>query len=59
MKEFDNIAFYRYLSSSDKGMKNSGLNRDSNHDLCNTGAMLCLLRFFRGSFFRPFLLLLK
>ena len=30
----------RLISSSDKGLKNSGLKRDSNPDLCNAGAVL-------------------
>ena len=29
-----------YLSSSEKGLKNSGLNRDSNPELCNASAVL-------------------
>ena len=32
--------FYRCLSSSEKGLKNSGLNEDSNPDLCDVGAVL-------------------
>ena len=34
------IAFYRYLSSSEKHLKNSGLNGDPKPDLCNAGAVL-------------------
>ena len=33
-------AFYRCLSSSKKGLKNSGLNGDLNPDLCDAGAVL-------------------
>ena len=32
------IAFKGCLSSSEKDLKNSGLNRDSNSDVCNAGA---------------------
>ena len=32
--------FYRCLSNSEKGVKNSGLNGDSNPDLCDTCAVL-------------------
>ena len=31
---------YRYLSSSEKSLKNSGLNGDSSNDLCEVGAVL-------------------
>jgi len=34
------IAFYCYLSSSEKHLKNSGLNGDPKPDLCNAGAVL-------------------
>ena len=35
--EFDHR---KCLSSSEKGLKNSDLNGDSNHDLCDSGAVL-------------------
>ena len=34
------IAFYHFWSSSEKGRKNSGLDGDSNPELCDTGAVL-------------------
>ena len=34
------IALYRCLRGSEKGLKNSGLNGDSNPDLCDAGAVL-------------------
>ena len=34
------IAFYHCLSSSEKGLKNSGLSGDLNPELCDTGAVL-------------------
>ena len=34
------IAFYCYLSRSERGLKNSGLNGDSNPDLSKTSAVL-------------------
>ena len=34
------IAFYCYLSSSEKHLKNSGLNGDPKPDPCNAGAVL-------------------
>lgn len=37
------VAFYRY--SSEKGLKNSCLNRDSNPDLCDADAMPCQLKY--------------
>ena len=37
------VPFYRY--GSEKGLKNSGLNRDSNPDLCDAGAMPCQLKY--------------
>ena len=37
------VAFYRY--GSEKGLKNSGLNRDSNPDLCDADAMPCQLKY--------------
>ena len=37
--------FYCYLSSCKKGLKNSGLNRDSNPDLCDASAVLYQLRY--------------
>ena len=40
MSEFDHSNFYRCLSSSEKGLRNSGLNEDSNPDLCDAGAVL-------------------
>ena len=40
MNEFDHRSFYRCLSSSKKGLKNSGLNGDSNPDLCDAGVVL-------------------
>ena len=33
-------AFKRCFNSSEKGLKNSGLNGDSNTDLCDVGAVL-------------------
>ena len=43
MNEFDHRRFFnRCLSSSEKGLKteNSGLNGDSNPDICDAGAVL-------------------
>ena len=37
MNEFD----YRSLSSSEEGLKNPGLNGDSNPDLCDAGRVFC------------------
>ena len=37
------------LNSSKKGMKNPGLNGDSNHDLCDVGAVLYQLSYQAGS----------
>ena len=39
------IALWRCFSSSEKGLKNSGLNGDSNSDLCDVGAVLFQLNF--------------
>ena len=39
------ISFYPCLSSSKKNLKNSGLNRDSNPDLCNAIAVLYQLSY--------------
>ena len=35
-----NVYFHRYLSSSEKGQKNSCLNRDLNPDICDAGTEL-------------------
>ena len=40
MNEFGHHSFYRCLSSSEKSLKNSGLNGDSNPNLCDAGALL-------------------
>ena len=40
MSEFDHRNFYRCLSSSEKGLRNSGLNGDSNPYLCDAAAVL-------------------
>ena len=39
------IALWRCFSSSEKGLKNSGLNGDSNSDLCDASAVLFQLNF--------------
>ena len=39
------IAFLRYLSSSEKGLKNSGLNGDSYPNLYDAGALLYQLSY--------------
>ena len=40
MNEYDRRIFQRCLSNSEKGLGNSGLNGDSNPDLCDAGAVL-------------------
>ena len=45
MNEFDHCIFWRCLSSGEKGLKNSGLNRDLNPDLCDAGAVLYQLSY--------------
>ena len=45
MNNFDHRSFYGCFSSSEKGLKNSGLNGDSNPDLCDAGAVLYQLSF--------------
>ena len=39
------VFFYHCLSSSEKGLKNSGLNGDSNPDLCDAGAVFYRLSY--------------
>ena len=45
MNECDHHIFQLCLSRSEKGPKNSGLNCDSNPDLCNAGAVLHRLNY--------------
>ena len=45
MNEFNHCILMLLISSSEKGLKNSGLNRDSNPDLCDAGAVLYQLSY--------------
>ena len=49
MSECDHYIFQLCLSRSEKGPKNSGLNCDSNPDLCNAGAVLHQLSYHRAN----------
>ena len=42
---YDPCSHVSYLSSGDKGLKNSGLNRHSNPGLCNADKVLCQLSY--------------
>ena len=44
MSEFDHRNFYRSLSGSEKGLRKSSLNGDSNPDLCDAGEVLCTVQ---------------